>query len=417
MTRQHTITAILTAIGTILLLTACASPTDPDTPRKRITEPSRYFLRSVDFNGSEYDAGYDVVQLEDGDFIITGRTYMRHTGSKDILLMRTDSEGNQRWVKTYGGVFEDEGYSVAPTQDGGFIITGYTESYSDEGFYDIYLIKTDAQGNQQWSKSFGGEGYDYGQQVIECANGDFVVVGYSQYSLGGNWFASVHRTEPSGNLIWSKEFMNRSERNFGTSIRELDDGGFVVTGSIDVATEGRSALWMFKLPANGADVEWEHVINGGSGSSGKLIVLRPGGGYAVAGESDYSGEIISSGTARSSRILFVVTDAAGDKISETILQDNASVTGMKVTPDGGYILSGYTDPFNADGSDMLLLRLDQEGRLLWKKIIGGLRMDRALSVDNTLDGGFIITGKSESYGHGNEDLILLKTDASGNFEE
>lgn len=416
MMKQRTINGILATIGAALLLASCASPTDPDTPRKRITEPSRYFLHSMDFNGSEYDTGYDVVQLEDGDFIVTGRTYMRHTGSKDILLMRTDSEGKQRWVKTYGGVFEDEGYSVAPTQDGGFIITGYTESYS-AGFYDIYLIKTDAQGNQQWSKSLGGEGYDYGQEVIECENGDFVVVGYSQYSIGGSWFATVHRTDPSGNPIWSKDFIERSERNFGTSIRELDDGGFIVTGSIDVASEGSSALWMFKIPANGAEVEWEHMINGGSGSSGKHVVLRPGGGYAVAGESDFTREISTNGSGRSSRILFITTDAAGDRINQTILHDNASVSGMQVTPDGGYILSGYTNPYDADGSDMLLIRLDESGQLLWKEIIGGPRMDRALSVDNTLDGGFIITGKSQSYGSGNEDLILLKTDASGRFEE
>lgn len=416
MTRQRTITGILATIGMAVLLTACTSPTDPDTPRRRITEPSRYFLRNVDFNGSEYDAGYDVVQLEDGDFIITGRTYMRHTGSKDILLMRTDAEGKQRWVKTYGGVFEDEGYSVSPTQDGGFVITGYTESYST-GFYDIYLIKTDALGNQQWSKSFGGEGYDYGQEVIVCQNGDFVVVGYSQFSIGGNWFATVHRIDPSGNLIWNKEFIERSERNFGASIRELDDGGFIVTGSIDVATEGNSAVWMFKIPANGADVEWEHIIKAGNGSSGKIVVRRTDGGYAVAGDSNYSGNIGPSGTGRSSSILFITTDASGDKLNESILHENASVTGLELTPDGGYILSGYTDPFNADGSDMLLIRLDADGSILWKEIIGGMRMDRALAVDNTLDGGFIITGKSQSYGHGNEDLILLKTDAGGKFEE
>ncbi|MBN1447247.1 MAG: hypothetical protein JXA28_04895 [Bacteroidetes bacterium] len=407
---------ILAGIISALLFSTCMSPTDPDTPRRRITDPSRYFLRTIDLNGSEYDAGYDVVQLEDGGFIVTGRTWMQHTGSKDVLLLRTDAEGHTLWIKTYGGVYEDEGYSVATTTDGGFIITGFTESYAT-GMYDIYLIKTDAQGNQEWSKSFGGSGYDYGQKVIECANGDFVVVGYSQLSSGGNWSATILRTDRSGNPIWSRDFVDRGERNFGASITELDDGGFVVTGSIDVATEGNSALWLFKLPANGGDLLWEHIINGGNGRSGKYVVHTTNGGYAAAGDSYENADPEGKGTRRNSSILFVITDATGDLQTQSLLYDNASVTGLTVTPDGGYVLSGYTDPFNPDGSDMLLLRLDAQGALLWHEIIGGGRMDRAFGVDNTLDGGFIITGKSQSYGRGDEDIILLKTDAGGQFEE
>ncbi|MFA6235268.1 MAG: hypothetical protein WC824_13920, partial [Bacteroidota bacterium] len=351
--------SILVSLVAVGLLAACVSPTDTDTPRRRITEPSLYFLRTLDL--SEYDEGFEIHQVADGGFVIVGRTWMQHTASVDVLLVRTDAEGQTLWVKTFGGVYKDEGYAVEQTVDGGFIITGSTESYTN-GFNDVWLIKTDANGTMQWSRSFGGTSYDSGQDVVECSSGGYLVAGYTQVSITGNWFAWLIRTDELGNEIWSKRY-GGSERDFGTSAKETEDGGFVVTGSTETGGNGNSELWLFKVSANG-EFEWERKISGEMSKSGFQLVRSGNGAYGIIGYANPQ-------QVQTSNMLFVKTDASGDMQREVLLQENAIGTGIATTPDGGYILCGYTDPFGSEGSDIILSKIDADGNQEWKRIIGG----------------------------------------------
>ncbi|MBE0643043.1 MAG: hypothetical protein IH600_03090 [Bacteroidetes bacterium] len=401
----HRTRTVLLSLAATILLTACVSPTDPDTPRRRITEPSLYFLRTLDM--SEYDEGFDIQQVEDGGYIVVGRTWMQHTGSIDVLLLRTDAEGQTLWVKTFGGVYEDEGYSVTQTSDGGFILTGSTESYTN-GFNDVWLIKTDANGSMIWSRSFGGNSYDSGQDVIECSNGDFLVAGYTQFAATGNWFAWLVRTDGLGNEIWSKRY-GGSERDLGTSVQETEDGGFVVTGSTETGGNGNSELWLFKVAANG-DFEWDRRIDGDMSKSGFQLVRAGNGAYGIVGYANPQ-------QLQTSNLLFVKTDASGDMLREVIVHNNAIGTGIANTPDGGFILTGYTDPYGSEGCDIILAKVDMDGNEEWKRVIGGTRMDRALSVATVREGGYILTGTTRSYGSGNQDLLIIKTDLNGVFEE
>jgi hypothetical protein len=104
-------------------------------------------------------------------------------------------------------------------------------------------------------------------------------------------------------------------------------------------------------------------------------------------------------------------------LREVLMQENAIGTGIATTPDGGYILCGYTDPFGSEGSDIILSKIDADGNQEWKRIIGGNRLDRALSVTTVKEGGYILTGTTRSYGSGNQDLLVIKTDMNGAFEE
>lgn len=402
---RPTLRSILLSLVVIIPLAACVSPTDTDTPRRRITEPSLYFLRTLDL--SEYDEGFDILELEDGGFVIVGRTWMQHTASIDVLLVRTDAEGQTKWVKTFGGVFKDEGYAVEQTSDGGFIVTGSTESYTN-GFNDVWLIKTDGDGTMQWSRSFGGTSYDSGQDVIECRSGGYLVAGYTQISITGRWFAWLIRTDELGNEIWSKLY-GGSERDLGTSVKETDDGGFVVTGSTETGADISSALWLFKIAADGT-FEWEQRIDGDISKSGFQLVLSANGNYGIVGYA-------SPQRMQTSDMLFVKTDASGDMLHELTIHSDAIGAGIATTADGGYILCGYTNPFGDDGSDIILAKLDADGNKDWQRIIGGSRMDRALSVAAVKGGGYILTGTTRSYGSGNQDLLIIKTDAGGNFEE
>ncbi len=395
---------VLLPICLAVLLSACASPTDPDTPRRRITEPTRYFLGT--FHLSEYDEAQDVEELPDGGFIVVGKTWMAHTASIDILLLRTDAEGRVLWHKTFGGVYRDEGYAVAMTRDGGFIITGSTESYTN-GMNDLWLIKVDGTGNMQWSQSFGGSSYDCGLDVQECENGGYIAVGYTQASITGAWYAWLLRTDPLGREIWSRRY-GGSERDLGSAVRETSDGGFIVTGLAQRSGNNLSAMWLFKAAPDGALI-WERTVDGVDSKSGFDLVEAPDGSIAITGQSD-------SPSAQASGMVFVRLDPAGDVLVDRVLAQDAIGMGIDIAADGSFILCGYTNPYGSDGSDILLLNVESNGGTRWQRNIGGTRLDRAYSVITTSDKGIMVVGSTRSFGHGDLDLLLLKTDGDGRYE-
>lgn len=396
-------TLVLAALAALLV--GCASPTDPDTPRRRISEPSKYFLNTL--NISEYDEGFDVAELPDGGFIFAGRTWMAHTASIDVLLVRTDAEGVVLWKKTFGGVYEDQAYSVEQTSDDGFIIAGTTESYTN-GFTDIWLIKTDAQGTMLWNRSYGGTSYDYGLDVRECFNGGYIVAGQSQQPLSGGKYGMLLRTDELGNEIWNKLYGGR-DGDIVASVDQLGDGGFVVAGATTSATTGSSALWVFKTSPSG-EIVWERTVSDSLSTVGTRLQALTDGSVAVIGYS-------MPPYVQTSNLLFVRLDQSGDVTVNTILYENAFGTGIDETADGGFVVCGYTNPYSGDGADIVLSRVSRDGEVLWTRLIGGRRRDRAAAVVVTRDNGYMITGSTRSYGQGDLDLLMLKTNDVGLFEE
>jgi len=400
-------TRILPFLCAALLLGSCMSPTDPDTPRIRITDPTRYFLRTYDFG--PVDHGYDIVQLEDGGFIVVGAAYVKDKASQDVILLRLDAEGNQLWVKNYGGVWKDIGHSVSPTQDGGYIITGETESYTN-GRTDLWLIKTDGEGAMQWSKHFGYKDYDSGEQVLELRAGGYMVVGYCDVPTSAGSSLWVIRTDELGNLIWEKT-LGDSERDLGSSIVETADGDIIVAGSTELQGNGSSALWLLKMAVAGGDsLIWERVLDGTNSKSCSEMLQGEDGSIALIG---HMFDIVT----RKSNMLFVKSDETGDMITERKLHEDAIASSFEQTADGGYIVCGYNDPWPEDITSVILLKLDANGNTLWKNVINISLHDRAQAVINTSDGGYILAGSTFSPGDAEHDLLIIKTDQSGSYEE
>ena len=131
------------------------------------------------FGGSNDDWGSSVQQTSDGGFILVGTTTSFGAGGFDVWLIKTDADGNKLWEKTFGGIRDDRGHSVQQTSDGGFILLGWTESF-DAREADVWLIKTDAKGNKQWDRTFGGSSWDWGYSVQQTSDGGFIIVGSTE---------------------------------------------------------------------------------------------------------------------------------------------------------------------------------------------------------------------------------------------
>jgi hypothetical protein len=176
---------IVLAVSSLTL----AQPQAPDT------------LWTKTYGGNSGDYGNSVQQTTDGGFIIAGYTYSYGAGYSDVYLIKTDGLGNQQWYRTFGRQWDDYGYSVQQTTDGGFIIAGRTSSYGAAN-YDVYLIKTDGLGNQQWYRTFGGNNYDCGYSVQQTTDGGFIIAGSTGSYGAGSDDVYLIKTDGLGNQQW-----------------------------------------------------------------------------------------------------------------------------------------------------------------------------------------------------------------------
>jgi len=202
------------------------------------------------YGGSENEIASDVAETEDGGFVVTGYTESSGAGDDDLWLIRTDSEGNEVWSQTYGGIGQDRGSSVRQTDDGGFIAVGFTKSYG-AGDSDLWLIKTDAQGNETWSRIYGGTASDYGTSVRKTENSGFVILGCTKsFGAGLNDIWLIH-VDAQGDSLWSRTF-GGTQNDQGNNLHVTNDGGFICVGSTESYGAGSSDLWLIKTDENGS---------------------------------------------------------------------------------------------------------------------------------------------------------------------
>ncbi|MFH1320322.1 MAG: SprB repeat-containing protein, partial [Bacteroidota bacterium] len=471
------------------------------------TDVDGNMLWSKTYGGDNYDFGNSVQQTSDGGFIFLGETKSFGAGVYDVYLIKTDSNGDTLWVRTYGGTNNDYGKSVKQTPDGGYIIAGYTESFG-AGSNDVYLIKTSANGVVIWSKTYGGTGDDFGNSVQLTNDGGYIIAGKSDGFGAGDDDIYLIKTDAFGNscnantpatitsftsttvpipainissgatvgststLISNPSTVNTSLCDFETppeqtfqkvyhgtyddyaySIQQTSDGGYIVAGNTASFGSGSQDVYLIKLNDIG-DTMWTKVYGGSADDWGTSVQQTSDAGYLVTGYTESFGaggkdiymirtnnlgdtiwtktygsagwdmaysaiETNDNGYIITGMIGFVAclikTDSDGDTLWTRKFGGGDYGRSVLQTSDGGYVMAGYTDNFGAGSNDVLLVRTDGNGDMLWTKVFGGAGLDNGYSVKQTADGGFAVMAITYSFGAGNSDFYLIRTDASGNL--
>ena len=170
------------------------------------------------YGGSRVEMGYSVQQTSDAGYIVTGFTTSYGAGRNDVYLIKTNTVGDTLWTRTYGGTHNDEGYSVRQTTDGGYIVAGATASFADTLNGDVYLIKTNANGDTLWTRTYGGSVSDTGYFVQQTSDGGYVVAGYTNSFGAGGYDVYVIKTNSSGDTLWTRTY-GGTGNDYGYSVR------------------------------------------------------------------------------------------------------------------------------------------------------------------------------------------------------
>ncbi len=194
-----------------------------------------------------------VQQTKDGGYIVAGGTKSYGAGNYDVWLIKTDANGNKLWSKTFGGKADDWAWSVQQTEDGGYIVAGRTQSYG-AGSIDACLIKTDANGKKLWSKTFGGKADDFANSVQQTEDGGYIVAGYTGSYGAGNSDAWLIKTDANGKKLWDKAFGDE-EDDFANSVQQTEDGGYIVAGWTESYGAGSIDACLIKTDANGNTIQ------------------------------------------------------------------------------------------------------------------------------------------------------------------
>jgi hypothetical protein len=373
----------------------------PTSPIQRLAMGSSGFSRT--YGGTNDEGAWSVIQTSDSGYALAGRKYS--VGGYDMWLVKTDAAGNMLWNRTYGGTSYGQAFSLVQTSDGGYALAGDVAS-SGAISSDMWLVRTDGVGNMLWNKTYGGTNDEEAYSLVRTDDGGYALAGYTNsFGAGSNDFYFV-KTDEFGNMLWNRTYGGTSIDG-ANSVVQTGDGGYALAGYARSFGAGEYDMWLVRTDGVG-NMLWNKTYGGIGSDAANSVVKTYDGGYALAGYSDSFGS--------ATEVWLVKTNGSGnmewgrtyggsnyDEIANSVVQ----------TKDGGYALAGSAASFGAGGTDMWLVKTDAAGNMLWNRTYGGTNDEKAFSLVQTSDGGYALAGWTYSFGAGNGDMWFVKTDEWG----
>ncbi len=378
-----------------LIFGSCRKPTCPSTPSPDIIWEKTY-------GGEGDEAGFSIQETSDGGYIIAGFTSSYGAGDNDVYLVKTDVDGEILWTSTFGGSYDDIGFSVQEVCDGSYIVAGFSYSFG-AGHNDIYLLKTDKYGNELWEKTYGGTDGDACFSVQETSDKGYIITGFTESFGAGENDVYIIKTDVNGDTLWTKTY-GGSGFDRGSSVQETTDCGYIVTGWTSSFGAGYSDVYLIKTDSSG-DSLWTKTYGGAKSDEGNVVQETYDGGYIIGGSTS------SFGVDRSAFYLIKI-DVDGNVIWEKTYGevDSYFFYSLQETSDGGYIAVGARDLASSPSFyfDLYIIKIDANGNAIWTKTYETTDSERGCSVIETSDGGYIIVGERYYISSETSDVYLLK---------
>ena len=354
---------------------------------------------SKTYGGSYGDGAWSLQKAVDGGYILAGYTCSIGEGG-DLWMIKTGPYGEEQWGRIYGGSNEEVGYCINHTRDGGYVVTGATESYALGG-ERLWLLKVDPSGKKEWDRTFGGfvsSSGDGGWSVCQAVDGGYIMTGYTRsYGAGGKDLWLI-KTDCMGRTEWQKTFGGIRD-DVGMSVVQTTDGGFAVTGRTASFGSSGDDLWLIRTDSSGREL-WNKTYGGPKDDTGFQVVEaddQKGGGFVVVGRTEAT---------RNKRALILKIDGNGSKVWEKTFEDGTVGISIQRSEDGGFVLAGRKD---STGKDGWAAKVSASSEMEWETTFGGAGDDTATSV--VADGeGCVVAGITNSYGYGAEDAWLVRID-------
>ncbi len=359
-----------------------------------------------------YETGTCVIKTSDGGYLEAGTTASGLFGPDKFYIIKTDYAGGVLWSKTYAGDVSEYLASVIQTTDGGYMLVGTTFSFNSSPYGNILVIKINATGAISWQKHYGYTGYDYGESVQQTADGGYIIGGLTSSFGAGAYDYFIMKIDSVGYGAWGTT-IGGAGNDYAFAVLQTSDGGYMIAGqenSYSVTQFNPYNIMLCKLNAAG-NVLWSKAYGGGQAAGNYVCnAMRSttDGGFILCGWTDGPGAGLQD-------VFMMKTDSAG------ILQWSKTYGGtnsdfgydVQQTANGGYAIAGTTKSFGAGNDDAYLITTDATGSLVWSVCYGDTAIDRANSLEQTADGGFIIAGETSATGSSNSDFYLIKCDAAG----
>jgi len=351
-------------------------------------------LWSRTYGGENYEVCYSLIQTSDGGYALAGETESFGAGEEDYWLVKTDENGDSLWSKTFGGREMDYCVSVIQTEDGGYLLAGYSVSFNS----GAWIVKTDANGDSLWSRTFTGRC----RAIIQTADGGYALAGSTSLYGAGGYDFWILKIDEHGDSLWARTFGGESGDKCN-SIVQTEDGGFILAGGTTSFDVSARDIWIVKTDADG-DSLWSRTFGGRFNINCHSVFQTDDGGYILTGFMDSNSETDMD-------IVLIKTDKNGDSLwSNTFGGDGPQMSyTVTQTIDGGYVVVGAGDHNGAGNSEFWFFKTDNEGDILWTRTFGGENYELCLGMIQIDDGSFALAGYTYSLGAGERDMWLVKT--------
>jgi hypothetical protein len=359
------VNSLRTLPAIILLLASCEKDKPLDAPDPAPSE----FTRT--YGGAGDDYAQAMLLLDDGSIVMLGATSSTGNGNYDIFLLKTDKNGNELWQRTYGGAGEDLGYAIAQTADKGFIIAGTTKSFG-AGQTDAYLVRTDSEGNPAWQKTFGGSGDDHAWGMTILPDGGCMLGGITNSYGAGGQDIYLLRTGPDGNMISYRTFGGPQDDGAVSICRGYNNSCMVLAGTNSFGN-GNTDLYLLHVNYDCDSIytrtfgtpEYEEPHSITRTADGNFLITGHTAGFGDPLHDMYALKITPAGT-------MTWQNHYGDPDGHDGGQHGISCT------DGSYILCGRGHRTMSE--DLYVIRTDKFGNKKWERHFGGSLTDDGLAI-------------------------------------